>query len=102
LPRSRRLPVVTARSLTPKSNNIVNTVNLYVSPFGEQKVELNRFLKAKNTLIYEPEMWMQATLRPWTRETLAKTGDAEKQMIIGEFSLKHKNFGAGALILDNT
>jgi hypothetical protein len=85
-----------------KSNNIVNTVNLYVSPFGEQKVELNRFLATKNTLIYEPEMWNQATFRPWTRETLAKTGDAEKQMIIGEFSLKHKNYGASALILDNT
>jgi hypothetical protein len=86
----------------PKSNNIVNTVNLYVSPFGEQKVELNRFLKTSNTLIYEPEMWSQATLRPWTRETLAKTGDAEKQMIIGEFSLKHKNQTASTLILDNT
>ena len=86
----------------PKSNNIVNTVNLYVSPFGEQKVELNRFLQASNTLIFEPEMWSQATLRPWTRETLAKTGDAEKQMLIGEFSLKHKNFLASALILDNT
>jgi hypothetical protein len=85
-----------------KSNDIVNTVNLYVSPFGEQKVELNRFLKAKNTLIYEPEMWSQATFRPWTRETLAKTGDAEKQMIIGEFSLKHKNFAASAQINDNT
>lgn len=86
----------------PKSNNIVNTVNLYVSPFGEQKVELNRFLKAKSTLIYEPEMWAQATFRPWTRETLAKTGDAEKQMIIGEFSLKHKNQLASAQINDNT
>ena len=86
----------------PKSNNVVNTVNLYVSPFGEQKVELNRFLAASNTLIFEPEMWSQATLRPWTRETLAKTGDAEKQMIIGEFSLKHKNQLASALILDNT
>lgn len=86
----------------PKSNNVVNTVNLYVSPFGEQKVELNRFLATSNTLIYEPEMWSQATLRPWTRETLAKTGDAEKQMIVGEFSLKHKNQLASALILDNT
>jgi hypothetical protein len=85
-----------------KSNDIVNTVNLYVSPFGEQKVELNRFLKAKNTLIYEPEQWSQITFRPWTRETLAKTGDAEKQMIIGEFSLKHKNFLASAQINDNT
>jgi hypothetical protein len=85
----------------PKSNNIVNAVNLYVSPFGEQKVEINRFLKAKNTLIFEPAMWTQATLRPWTRQTLAKTGDAEKQMIVGEFSLKHKNYAASAMVIDN-
>jgi hypothetical protein len=85
----------------PKSNNIVNAVNLYVSPFGEQKVEINRFIKAKNTLIYEPSMWSQATLRPWTRQTLAKTGDAEKQMIVGEFSLKHKNYAASAMVIDN-
>jgi len=78
---------------------IVNVVNLYVSPFGEQKVVLNRFQKAKNTLVFDPEMWVKCTLRSWTREPLAKTGDANKQQIIGEFSLKHKNFKAsGALI----
>lgn len=93
---------------------LVNVVNLYVSPFGEQKVEVNRFLKAVgtvitgdttstagNTLIFDPDMWTKATLRPWTRETLAKTGDSLKMMIVGEFSLKHKNQKASAVIVDN-
>lgn len=80
---------------------LVNVVNLYVSPFGEQKVQLNRFLQDKNTLIFDPSQWAKCTLRPWTRETLAKTGDAQRQMIVGEFSLKHKNFKASGLILDN-
>lgn len=89
---------------------IVNVVNLYVSPFGEQKVIVNRFLKAVgspsgstagNTLVYDPEMWSKATLRPWTRETLAKTGDSTKQMIVGEFSLKHKNFKSSGIVVDN-
>jgi len=83
------------------SGTIVNAVNLYVSPFGEQKVELNRFLRASNTLIFEPGMWTLATLRPWTRENLAKTGDSEKQMLVGEFSLKHKNYLASSVIVDN-
>lgn len=73
---------------------IVNAVDLYVSPFGTQRVFLNRFQKAGNTLVYDPDMWSLATLRPWTRETLAKTGDALKMMLVGEFSLKHKNFKA--------
>jgi hypothetical protein len=84
-----------------KTTTLVNVVNLYVSPFGEQKVEINRFQKAKNTLIFEPDMWVKATLRPWERKNLAKTGDSTKAMILGEFSLKHKNFFASAAVIDN-
>jgi hypothetical protein len=94
--------------------SLVNVVNLYVSPFGEQKVEVNRFLKAVgtvvtgdststagNTIIFDPDMWARATLRPWTRETLAKTGDSLKMMIVGEFSLKHKAPLASGVVVDN-
>jgi hypothetical protein len=84
-----------------KTTTLVNVVNLYVSPFGEQKVEINRFQKAKNTLIFEPDMWQKVTLRPWERKNLAKTGDSTKAMILGEFSLKHKNFFASAAVIDN-
>jgi hypothetical protein len=83
------------------NQTIVNAVNLYVSPFGEQKVELDIFLQAHFTLAYEPDMWNLATLRPWTRETLAKTGDSIKQMIVGEYSLKHRNFKASGFVADN-
>lgn len=84
-----------------KSTTLVNVVNLYVSPFGEQKVEINRFQKAKNTLIFDPDLWTKVTLRPWERKNLAKTGDATKAMILGEFSLKHKNFLGSAAVIDN-
>lgn len=80
--------------------SIVNVVNLYVSPFGEQKVEINRFQKAKNTLIFEPDQWTNVTLRPWERKALAKTGDSEKAMLLGEFSLKHKNFFASSAVVE--
>ena len=82
------------------AKTIVNVVNLYVSPFGEQKVEINRFLKGGNTIIFEPSMWTKATLRPWERKDLAKTGDASKAMILGEFSLKHKNFLGSAMVVE--
>lgn len=83
---------------TSSDKTIVNAVNLYVSPFGEQRVVLNRFMQAKRTLIYTPDMWSKVTLRPWFRETLAKTGDNTTTMIVGEFSLKHKNALASAII----
>ena len=77
---------------------IVNVVDLYVSPFGEQRVILNRFLKATEALVFDPAMWSLVTLRPWTRELLAKTGDFDRHLIVGEFSLKHKNYkGTGRI-----
>jgi hypothetical protein len=84
---------------TGKSDRtIVNVVDIYVSPFGTQKVQINRFLKTGDTLVFEPDMWAKCELDPWTRVPLAKSGDYDRQMIIGEFSLKHKNFKASALI----
>jgi hypothetical protein len=91
----------TIQSGTSGEQKLVNAVNLYVSPFGEQVVEIDRFLKAKSTLVYDPDMWTQATFRPWTRENLAKVGDSERQLIVGEFGLKHKNFSASAIVCDN-
>lgn len=80
------------------SKQIVNAVDLYVSPFGEQKVIINRFLKASECLVFDPAMWSIVTLRPFTRELLAKTGDADRHQIVGEFSLKHKNYkGTGRI-----
>lgn len=91
----------TIQSGTDGEKRLVNAVNLYVSPFGECVVEIDRFLRASNTLVYDPDMWTQATLRPWTRENLAKVGDSERQLIVGELGLKHKNFSASAIVVDN-
>lgn len=88
-------------STVGNKTTLVNAVNLYVSPFGEQVVEVDRFLRAKSTLVYDPDMWTVATFRPWTRENLAKIGDSERQLIVGELGLKHKNFSASALVCDN-
>jgi hypothetical protein len=77
---------------------IVNAVNLYVSPFGEVKIALSRFHPATDHLIFDPSYWKDAVLRPWTRETLAKTGDAHKMMLIGEFGLIHRNQLASAIV----
>jgi hypothetical protein len=87
---------------TEGAKTITNVVNLYVSPFGEQKISINRFQKSGETIVFEPGMWSLPVLRNWTRETLAKTGDATKQMIVGEFSVKHKNQSASGLIVQGT
>lgn len=77
---------------------VVNSVDVYVSPWGELRVVKNRFINTGFALMYDPENWRKLTLRPWTRTMLAKTGDNEMHMLVGEFSLKHVNFKASGTI----
>lgn len=83
---------------TDSPTKIVNAVKVYVSPFGELKVVLNRFQKTTNVMTYDPDMWKLCILRNWSRTMLAKTGDNEMHNIVGEFSLKHLNQSASGLI----
>lgn len=89
-----------SRVINDGSKTIVNAVNLYVSPFGEEKVVLSRHMKTGDTLLFDPGMWERVYLqgRNWFRETLAKVGDKMSMMIVGEFSLKHKNQKGSALV----
>jgi len=80
------------------ARRIINVVDLYVSPFGEVKVILNRFQAAIDHLVFDPDMWKLAVLRPWTRVPLATIGDAERHMIVGEFSLKNRHWGSSGII----
>jgi len=89
-----------SRVINDGGKAIVNAVNLYVSPYGEEKIVLSRYIKAGDTIILDPSMWKRVALqsRDWFRETLAKTGDALRMMIVGEFSLKHMHTKASALV----
>lgn len=77
---------------------IVNVVDVYVSPYGELKVVMNRLQKTSEAFAIDPDMWQLLTLRPWQREELAKTGDATRFAMRWEGTLKHKNFkGTGRI-----
>jgi hypothetical protein len=69
----------------------VNVIDVYVSPFGSLKITMNRFLKTTHAILYDPADWKRCVLRNWSRTMLAKTGDNEMHMLVGEFSLKHNN-----------
>jgi hypothetical protein len=84
------------------SRKVVNAVDVYVSPFGEQRVKLNRHLLTSRALFYSPENWKRLVLRNWTSIVLAKAGDADKYQVLGEFSLKHKNQLASGMITNLT
>jgi hypothetical protein len=92
-----------------KEKKLSNVINVYESPFGTLRVVKNRrmyneptdtgaTIPGSDALLYTPEQWKLMVLRAWFREKLAKTGDADRWMVVGEYSLKHKNFRASALI----
>lgn len=91
-----------SRVFNDGAKTLVNVVDLYVSPFGEYKVVLNRFQKTTDAWLLDPTMWKTVWLRKWTREPLAKTGDASKNQLIGEVGLKHKNYAGDGLIVNLT
>lgn len=84
------------------AKTLVNSVDVYESDFGDLRVVMNRFQLSSTALVFEPSMWKKLVLRNWFRETLAKTGDSTNVQIVGEFSLKHRNFKASGLISNLT
>lgn len=77
---------------------LMNVVDVYISPYGEQRVVMNRFMKTDVAFMYDPANWKICELRPMTRELLAKTGDADMHMMVTEYGLKHANYKASGLI----
>ena len=81
-----------------QGKTLVNAIDLYVSPYGEYRVVLNRELKSTHALLIDPTMFKTCTLRPFTRTLLAKNGDSDRHHIVGEVSCKHTNFGDSVAI----
>ena len=79
---------------------IIGAVDLYVGDHGEYRVKLNRWMRQSTVLLLDPEHIEIAWLRRIRPVQLAKTGDADKQMLIGEFTLVSGNPNAHAKVQD--
>jgi hypothetical protein len=87
----------TAFQIPLTANTLSYTIDKYISDFGTQNVHLHRLFDISGTdatsAVYglNKSKWRVAWLRPVHIEELAKTGDAEKRMIIGELTLECLN-----------
>jgi hypothetical protein len=81
---------------------VIGSADVYVSDFGTLAVVPNRFQRARDAWLIDPEFAAVIFLRPFMTEPLAKTGDAEKRMLIVEWGLKVHNEKAHAGIFDLT
>ena len=88
---------------------IIGAADIYVSDFGNLSVVPNRFFTtvedegggtAHNdwALLIDPDEVKLATLRPYSIEALAKTGDADKRMALIEWGLQVSNEAAHGIV----
>jgi len=79
---------------------VVGGVDLYISDFGEHKIKLNRYMKSSTVLCIDPDYISVAVLDGIKFEELAKTGDANKGLLITELTLVGDNPDSCAKIQD--
>jgi len=91
------------RDVSPGTQaEIIGAADVYVSDFGTVNVVPNRFQPEQNAYIVDPEYAAVGYLRNFRTEVLAKTGDAEKRMLIVEYGLKVRQQKSHAAIRDLT
>ena len=64
---------------------------MYVYDFGSVEIKPDRFMRQRDALIINSDLWAVAWLRPINLVDLAKTGDNEKKLMIGEYTLEARN-----------
>lgn len=81
---------------------IVGAADVYVSDFGSVSFVPNRLQRNRTALLIDPEYVEVVTLRDFSVEDRAKTGDALKKEIIVEWGLKVYHEGAHGVAADLT
>ena len=77
---------------------ITAAADVYVSDYGNHTVKLDRFMRDEAVLCLDPGYVGVASLRPITKEELAKTGDSTKYLMTAEYTLVVNNPDAHAKV----
>ena len=82
-----------------KPTTAVNAIDVLVTDFGTLKIVPSRLMLADMLFFVDFDFWSVDYLRPFQTETLAKTGDSIKQLMIAEYGLRAKNGLANAAVI---
>ena len=87
-----------------KTKKITAAVDAYESDFGTLRLAPNRFMRARDVLALQMDMWAVAYLngRRFVSFPLAKTGDSDWKEILSEYALVARNEKASGGVFDNT
>jgi hypothetical protein len=84
----------------PRATSIIATADVYLSDFGKVSFVPNRFQRERDAFIIDPEYLEVSYLRNFQKTDLAKTGDADKKMILVEYGLRVKTEKSHGIIAD--
>lgn len=90
------------RMINAADKELVNSIEVYKSDFGDLKVVYNRFQRSRSALVLQTDMWAFATLRDFRQWDLAKTGDTERKQLLVEYTLECRNEKASGGVFDLT
>lgn len=85
---------------TARPSAIIGAADVYVGEFGTYAVVPNRFQRDRDAWVLDFEYVAIVYLRPFQVKELAKTGDAEKKLLLAEWGLKVYTDFAHGLVAD--
>ncbi len=83
-----------------EDKQLVATIDIYDGDFGEYEVVPDRFAASDYVFNCETNMWALAELQPLYSEPLAKTGNAEKWLLVWECTLEARNEKSSSCVAD--
>lgn len=87
---------------TNKPTTIIAAADVYISDFGSISIVPNRFQRERDAFVLDPEFASVDYLRPMQTMDMAKTGDADKKLLLAEWGVRIKNEKAHGGIFDLT
>lgn len=88
------------RNDTSEDKKVTAAVDVYVSDFGTLKAVPNLFQRTRDVFCLQSDKLALAWLRPIFKKDIAATGDSNKGMLIGEWTLENRNPKAHGAIYD--
>lgn len=85
-----------------EDKKLVAAIDIYISDFGQINVVPDRFTRARDCLLLDPEFLSLDVLRPMQTIEPAKVSDADPRVILTELTLKVNNEAAHGIVADLT
>ena len=83
-------------------STVIGAADVYVGDYGNLSVVPNRLQRERDAFLLDADMISVSKLRDYRTEPLAKTGDAEKKLLLIEYGLRVENEAALGLVADLT